>query len=225
MPVDLLTEAFREAAADYRFLIERGYSKKSALKLTGDRYALTSCHRTLLYRGVLPCPESDRRRRLLISSNNAEDLAIDGYNVIATVANYLYGRPVFLSTDGFLRDAGEVYGRLIRGPVFDRSVRLLLGFLESGCYRNIHILFDRPVPKSGELAAEFREEMIKHSLQGTAETVRSPDYELKHVRNGAICTSDSIIIDDCEVPACDLPREIIDATFSPNYINLADIFF
>ena len=224
MNTELLTEDFRQAASDYRYLIERGYSRKSALKLAGDRYGLTSCHRTLLYRGILPRIESERRRARLTASTGADRLTIDGYNVVVTVANYLYGRPVFLGTDGFLRDAGEAYGRLTRGPMFDKAVLLLLSFLEPAGDREVLILFDRPVPKSGELAVHFREEMRLRAIEGTAETARSPDYELKRVRTGSVCTSDSVVIDGCPVPVCDLAREVLDAAFSPDYIDLGSLF-
>lgn len=224
MPADLVTAAFKEAAADYRYLIERGYSRKSSLKITGDRYALTACVRTLLYRGVLPRDESDRRRGLLVSSHSVDTLTVDGYNVLVTLANYLYGRPVFLGTDGFLRDAGEAYGRMIRGPMFDRAIRLFISYLAAEDHHFVRVLFDRPVPKSGELSERLRTAMEERAIHGTAGTVRSPDYELKQVTGGAVCTSDSAIIDDARVSVCDVAREILDHSFNPDYINLADLF-
>ena len=224
MHTELLTDDFKQAAADYRYLIERGYSQKSSLKITGDRYGLTACQRTLLYRGVLSSGQSLVRRNALTPASGSAYLTLDGYNIIVTMANYLYGRPVFLCTDGFLRDAGQVYGRLTRGPKFEKAAELLLSFLRSCNPRSVRILFDRPVPKSGELALRFREAMDRCSIIGSAETVRSPDYELKHVDQGAVCTSDSAIIDACRVPVSDLAREILDDTFAPEYIDLSTLF-
>lgn len=224
MPADVLTPAFRQAAQDYRYLIERGYSQKSSLKITGDRYALTACQRTMLYRGVLPRGESENRRKGLTAADQGGGLTIDGYNIIVTVANYLYGRPVFLGTDGLLRDAGDAYGRMVRGPVFDTAMELVLTFLEKTDRRPVQFLLDRPVPKSGELAARLREELSRRSVEGSAETVRSPDYELKQMTAGAVCTSDSAVIDACRVPVCDLAREVLDDRFAPEYIDLNSLF-
>ncbi|MBN2050884.1 MAG: DUF434 domain-containing protein [Spirochaetales bacterium] len=224
MQYDDLTTDFKEAAGDYRYLIRRGYSRKVVLKLVGDRYALNACQRTMLYRGVFPREESDRRVKQRSSLAEAEALTIDGYNVLITLANYLYGRPVFLGTDGFLRDAGQAYGSLLKGPVFRRAITLLLRSLAAQQGMPVRIIFDRPVPKSGDLAKDIRAAMENLGIHGSAETVTSPDYELKHALTGSVCTSDSVIIDECPVSVCDLSREILDKAFEPEYIDLARLF-
>ena len=45
--------AFADAAADYLFLLEHRYPQAAVLKLTGDRYKLSSLERSVLYRGKI----------------------------------------------------------------------------------------------------------------------------------------------------------------------------
>jgi Protein of unknown function (DUF434) len=51
-----------EAAADFRFLLARGYPRKAALALVGNRYGLDEIARRLLHRGVF-APEVAVARR------------------------------------------------------------------------------------------------------------------------------------------------------------------
>jgi len=47
-----LSDGFFQAVCDYRYLLGHGYPQKSILKLVGDRYALPSHERVMLYRGL-----------------------------------------------------------------------------------------------------------------------------------------------------------------------------
>src|SRR4030042_200150 len=83
----LLSDGLQKAAQDFRYLLNRGYPRKAALELVGNRYQLISENRHLLHRGVFSVRDSKRRLRkkipLKIIKNR--NLAIDGYNVIITI--------------------------------------------------------------------------------------------------------------------------------------------
>ncbi|MGZ3514587.1 MAG: DUF434 domain-containing protein, partial [Thermodesulfobacteriota bacterium] len=53
----------QKAARDFRFLLNRGYPRKAALELVGNRYGLTSDERHLLHRGVFSDSDSESRRK------------------------------------------------------------------------------------------------------------------------------------------------------------------
>ena len=105
----LFSKGFQEAIVDYTYLIEKNYPRKTILKMVGDRYQLRSAERSMLYRGVCSRDESlNRKNKKLAALPENAVLHIDGYNVIRTIGSYLSGKQVFISVDGFLRDAAEI---------------------------------------------------------------------------------------------------------------------
>ena len=76
-----------EAAADFRFLLARGYPRKNALALVGNRYGLDEIARRLLHRGVFaPEVAGARRAKLrLLRELPGHPLALDGHNVLITL--------------------------------------------------------------------------------------------------------------------------------------------
>ncbi|RPJ04542.1 MAG: DUF434 domain-containing protein, partial [Deltaproteobacteria bacterium] len=52
MKVSTGTAALRKAAEDFHYLLNRGYPRKAALELVGNRYCLVYDQRHLLHRGV-----------------------------------------------------------------------------------------------------------------------------------------------------------------------------
>lgn len=224
----LLTDAFCRAAQDYRFLVERRYSRASALKLVGDRYQLTAVHRSMLYRGVASMQEAATRGEKLTDEVQASSLHVDGLNVLYTIANYLYGRVLFVSTDGWLRDAGEVHGEGIgppakRGTILANAVSLLIDWLAERRPSEVELYVDEPVSLSGELAAHLRRALSEAKISGTARTVPSADFALKHVVDAVVATSDSTIIDACRCKVCDVAHRILDERFAPQFVDLRTI--
>jgi hypothetical protein len=218
-----LTGEFKKAAKDYLYLLEKGYPQKSILKLVGDRYQLHAVERSILYRGIVP--ESLCETRLAKLTNalaEGEMVGIDGYNVVRTVGSYLLGKTVFISSDGFVRDAAEMHRAILKGKPLNQSIQLLLKFLQDRKVGFTTIYLDEPISKSGELAARLNESMPGLGLSGEAKPVHSPDHHLKKVNVGVICTADSIIIDECKVPVFDLARAILEENYSPDWIDLQE---
>ncbi len=213
-----LTARFRSAITDYRYLLERGYSHSSALRVVGDRYQLDSEQRSMLYRGISPRETARLRRTRLVASVVGAAVAVDCYNVLYTVTNYLYGRPLFICDDGFLRDSGELHQE--KPADLDRSVALLFRWTRSEPPAALSLYLDSPVSRSGELALELRRRLEEARIAGTAEAVRSPDHLLKECRTGLIATSDSSVIDRAQVGVADLARKIIESSFEARFISL-----
>ena len=218
---EIVTDNFTSAVHDYFSLLDKRYPVKRTLELVGDRYSLSKHQRVLLYRGVTHGAAAAARRRKLTGSIRGNQLSVDTYNVLLTITNYLYGRVVFLGNDGYLRDAGEVFGSVIMDDTFYKGVDLFLGYLSACRIDSCTLYIDSPVSFSGNFAAELRQELLEREIPGTAETVHSPDYLLKHETGTIIATSDSVIIDGAAAPVFDLARAVLDNTFQPDYIDLA----
>jgi len=220
---ELITDEFISALKDYYYLINRSYPRTECLKLTGNRYMLNKMQRIILTRGIFREEQTVSRISKQVSVFTSRKVYIDGYNVLFTIGNYLLGRPVFISNDLFLRDAGEIPGKLHKGEQFMRTIELLMEWLKNFCQNEYIILLDRPVPGSVE-AGQVVNEMIRNSsLKGEALTVPYPDDILIQLTDGMIATSDSEIIDQAGTQVMDISCEILLAAFRPQFINLAEL--
>ena len=212
----------RQAAEEYLWILSKGYPQKAALKLVGDKFFLARDMRQVLYRGVVADKQAKTRLKKIGNVKKGNLVLIDTYNVLFTVNNYLLGRPLFISNDGLLRDAGEMRGRIINKPQFSRSISLMLDVLQiwpEATY--IHYL-DEPVSHSGRLSIELCKDMAEMGIEGDAHTVKSPDNVLKLEQSDAICTSDGGIIDQYQGRVIDLPRFLLQHYFQAELFSLFD---
>ena len=231
-------DGFRRAVRDYRFLLDRGYPEKPVQKLVGDRYRLTKEGRMVLYRGVLP-PENARLNAAKRVEGNdlpppfraggpengpdeSPSLTVDAYNVILTCMNYLLGKPVFISDDGFIRDIGGMHGRIYDTGAFRRAAGLVLGYLaEEGIFSEM--VLDGPVYNSGRHRRIIEEETAVSGAACRIVSAESADGYLREHARGAAATSDSEIIGLAGVPVFDLAAAVIRARFGPGLFDLRTI--
>src|SRR5262245_39993965 len=102
----------RVATGDLCWLLSRGYTSVSALKLVGDRFDLEQRQRTAVSR----CACSDaavarrRERQAALASIRGRTLLIDGYNVLTTIEAALAGGFVLAARDGCFRDMASMHG-------------------------------------------------------------------------------------------------------------------
>jgi hypothetical protein len=221
--MELVTSEFVLALKDYHYLIDRSYPHSESLKLTGNRYMLNKMQRILLSRGIFRTEEAERRIRKKVSFFTRPMVYIDGYNVLFTIGNYLLGRPVFISNDTFLRDAGEIHGKIQKGKIFSRSLDLLMTYLEHSGQNEYILLLDQPVTGSDDVRQAINRIMQNSSLPGEARTVPDPDEELIRLTDGMIATSDSEIIDQADIQVIDIAFEVLTAAFRPLFINLSEL--
>ena len=120
-----------DAATDFRFLLARGYPRKNALGLVGNRYGLDEIGRRLLHRGVF-APELAHARRAklrLLRDLPGLPLALDGHNVLITLECAGRGLPLVAADDGFIRDVGEISRAFKVSPATDRVLALVADYL------------------------------------------------------------------------------------------------
>lgn len=220
---DIFTDSFRQAIRDFSYLLENEYPRKAILKLIGDRHLLNKTQRTLLNRGIIKKKDAVNRFKKLAPGIKDSLLYIDTYNVLFIISNYLFGRLVFISTDGFIRDAGEAYGKLHREKVFQRAIELLMDFLEKTPPSEIIFYIDHPVAYSGELAEQLRKYLIYKNLKGNAFSVNNPDKELIIKNEGIIATSDSEVMNETICRLCDLPAMVLKSNYHLQLMDLREI--
>jgi hypothetical protein len=191
----LNSEDLQKAAEDFRYLLNRGYPRKAALEMVGNRYQLLSDERHLLHRGVFSDRDSASRQKKKIPVRRIQNqaLVIDGYNVLITIEAAFSGRPLVLGDDGFIRDISGLSGNFKKTDKTDEALQLIFDFIKRVKPRKTLLLFDSPISRSGELALEVRSRMQTENLPGDAIAVRVPEKILIGFP-GMIATSDTAII-------------------------------
>jgi hypothetical protein len=197
------------AAADLRYLLNRGYPREESLRLVGNRYNLDRTSRQLLHRGV--CAEAGARARRaklrLLAQVAGRPLALDGHNVLITLESALRGLPLVAADDGFIRDVAQVSGAYRARTTTRRALELLAEYVSRHHPGEVAVFYDAPLSKSGELA-RLTQELFRHAgLDARARAVAVPERELLAFP-GPLATSDSHLI-DLHPEVVDLAGEII----------------
>jgi len=213
----------RQAVAELSWLLSRGYAPDSALKLVGDRHALTVRQRTAVQRSA--CPDESLQARLAKcvppEQVAGQALGIDGYNLLITVECALSGAMVLIGRDGCYRDLASIHGTYRKVEETRPAVELIVDHVATLMPRRVDWLIDRPVSNSGRLKAliadvlesraapcseDEKDRFALADRQGAVpdrgtlwnvELVDSPDALLT-AYPGVVVTSDSVILDGCD---------------------------
>jgi len=208
--------SFKLAIEDFRYLKNRNYPDKAALKLVSDHHRLSATQRNCLFRAIFSASDSQQRRAKLSAAEDVEGrlLGVDWYNVLITVESYLKGFPVFVSDDGLVRDSSGVHGSYKAGKITERGITEILSVLAALKPARIEIFLDSPISHSGDMAEQLRERLAgTASIPHQVSVFPSADYPLKSYP-GIVATSDSSIIDRLQVQQVfDLARFVIESSF------------
>jgi hypothetical protein len=211
----------KEAVADFRHLLARGYPRTAALTLVGNRYALDHTARQLLHRGVFgPAAAAARRAKLrLLPEVAGSPLGLDGHNVLITLECALRRLPLVAADDGFIRDVGQISRSFKPSPETDRVLALLLDYLTALPWTDpVAVFYDAPLSRSGELARSTAAAAAARGLNLTAAAVPVPERELQDFP-GPIATSDTALI-EAHAVVVDLAGEIIRGQLACQLIDL-----
>ncbi len=221
----MLSKQFKQAIRDYRYLLNREYPQKATIKLVGDKYQLTGAERSVLYRGISDENSAEKRKAKKTIEFDGERILIDTYNILFTLANYYNGRPVFISDDDYLRDAGELKGRFSRKSLLEKTLSLVFDFLIKNQSKEYYFFIDKPVSNSGQLALSVNQFLERNSIRGRAKTYESPDHQIidAATENDLVCTSDSIIIEKVTAKIFDLSFELLNSKFENKFVRLTDL--
>ena len=217
--------SFPEALQDYRYLKNRGFPEKAALKLVGDRWRLSALERNCLFRAVFAEGQCRLRRAKLAAPQAVagQALGVDWYNVLITVESYLKGYPVFLADDGLLRDSSGVHGSYRPGKVTEAAMRKILEAVARLAPARLELFLDSPISFSGDMAEDLRR---REPAPCPVEVSVSPsaDYPLKSFP-GVVATSDSSIIDREGVGrVVDLARFVLESGYGAQVPGMEGMF-
>jgi hypothetical protein len=185
--------------SDLSWLLTRGYSSLSALKLVGDRYRLLERQRT----AVMRCSCSDQslvRRaahRVEIAALRGATVAIDGFNILTTIEAALADGVLIAGRDGCVRDMASMHGSWRKVAETRPAAEIVGRFLADRGIAASSWLLDSPVSNSGRLAQLLREVGAAHDWPWTVDTVPNPDAVLAE-SSAIVLTADSVILDRCE---------------------------
>lgn len=187
-----------QAAADFFFLLNKSYPRTAALDLAGNRYNLDALERMLLSRGLSSQQEAIARRakREMGSGWQTGLLAVDGHNVQITVESCIEGRPLLKANDSALRDLAGLSYRYRITETSKSAIDMVFRFFKEFPPGEVLFLFDEPMSRSGELAAIYRNRLIREGISGTARTTPVPEREFPFDRCVA-ASSDRAVIDSC----------------------------
>ncbi|MCS7105341.1 MAG: DUF434 domain-containing protein [Thermofilaceae archaeon] len=184
-----------EACADFFFLLERGYNRKVALDLVTARWNLSKLERLALYRGVFDSATSKKRVAKILRSS-PDRLTVDGFNVLSTISSALIGDTLLLATDGFVRDLAATIRKVEVSRGLISSLVLMLSFLSHLRVREVIIVFDAQVSRSGELVKIVNSLLPSYIQVGEAFTSKQADSSLLSLgKRYTLATSDSVLID------------------------------
>jgi hypothetical protein len=204
-----------EATADLSFLLGRGYSEVSALKLVGDRFQLTARQRHAVLRAA-GGDEACRARKLRRMSPRelaGAALGVDAFNVLITLEACLGGGVVFVGRDGALRDIASVHGTYRHVEETEPALALLERTLTALSVARLRFYLDRPVGNSGRLRGLI-EARFAHA-PFACEALLCDDVDRRLVaEESCVASSDSWILDHARA-WFDLPSAVIETQSLP----------
>ncbi|MGQ9484435.1 MAG: DUF434 domain-containing protein [Desulfosoma sp.] len=203
-------EPIYQAARDFLWLQDRGYPREAALHWVGNRFALVRSERDLLRRGVFSQRSAAQRlaKRVRGALWRHRPLWVDGHNVHITVESLLLKRPMVLANDGALRDVAALSGSYHMSEVTEPAIKAIFSFLEAFPSVEVYFLFDAPMSRSGELAAQYRKSLQKHGLLGEAWAVPVPEKHFP-TSKAVIASSDHAVVES-STHWLDLARGVMD---------------
>ncbi|ADK81246.1 protein of unknown function DUF434 [Sediminispirochaeta smaragdinae DSM 11293] len=215
------SKAFADAVVDYRGLLDKGYPTKATLKLVGDRYRLAKAERMILFRGVLSRFVSNLiASKLVYSVEKRSRLAVDGHNVLLTLVNYHRGLPLFIASDGLLRDAGAAFGRSRSTTYMERSISLFIQGIVELDPEYLLICLDRPVSGSGNLAQALRNALSISGVQATVDLFPSADPIVRDFEGDCITSSDSALVMKAVSPTFDLAMWLLGCRYKSTFPDI-----
>jgi hypothetical protein len=220
---EIVTEDFKAACKDYFYLLSHEYPERGSLKMTGDRYRLSRDQRSVLYRGISSEAVAAVRKARIIKPAFHMHLIVDGYNVLFTILNYRLGRMIFLSTDGILRDAGSLHGKLRDDNLFLECITDLFQTLVSVQPVSIEMFLDSPVTASRQHQKMITQKLADLGLPGNCSLVQSADQEIRSLNTGVLASSDTILISKTTVPIVDLARTVLEKRYGAEFFRLREL--
>lgn len=186
----------KEAQRDIVYLINRGYSLKRSVELSGDKYQFSLRQRMALTRASCSAEKlAGRVERKLDSGFEGKTLTIDGLNTVITLETALSNSTVILCMDGTLRDLCGLRGTYRLIDKTDTAVKIIADELAKLKISKAVFILDRPVSNSGRLKKRILE--ITSDFPFLTEAVLTDKADSAVADSEYAVTSDSAVLDRC----------------------------
>lgn len=212
----------RDAASDLRWLLTRGYSLNSSLKLVGDRYQLVARQRLAVSRCVASSEARQHRQHHAVGPDALchQELWIDGFNVLTSLEAALSGGVILQADDGTFRDMASMHGTYRRVEETVPAIELLAHWLSDHKVARCRWLLDQPVSNSGRLRQLILTVAERQGCPWQVELVPDPDRVLVDAPH-IVASADSMILNHAARWA-NLSRWVIEALISDAWIVRLD---
>ncbi len=210
-----------EAVTDLSYLLSKGYSDRSSLKLVGDRYKLHRRQRQALLRAS--CGDMAKHSRPL--KNFAPDqihgkiMAVDAYNLLIFVESVLAGGIVIRCRDGCFRDIASIHGNYRKMEETLAALLLMGEVMESLKPEYVHWFLDAPVSNSGRLKGYMEEVAQQQDFIWKITLANNPDRVLVQREDWIVVSSDGWVIDHAE-RWFNIQKKLLEQVPSANIIPL-----
>ncbi len=176
----------------------------NAIEITTKRLSLNKREKIALSKLIRPPSESLRNSLKVapLTCASGRDLGIDGFNVLITVESALQGNPIYVCSDGLVRDLSLAYSSYKPSDKFEEVIRMIGDLLDEIRPKSVTIYLDAPISKSGRMALRIR------NILRDVRVVTSKHVDSDLLRHEVVASSDSLIISKAEC-IVDLPREIL----------------
>jgi len=186
----------QHATSDLGWLLTRGYSHQSSLKLVGDRYQLVARQRIAVGRCAASSDARHRRQQHAVSPESfiGQELWIDGFNLLTTLEAALSGGVILQADDASFRDMASLHGTYRRVQETLPALELLGHWLADYRVAGCRWLLDQPVSNSGRLRQAILAIAQRQGWPWSVDLVPDPDRVLVDVPY-IVATADSMILD------------------------------
>jgi len=204
----IVSSKLRNAIHNLRYLLDQGYPRDSAVTFVANHYRLALEQRHLLARCVFSRREIAVNKSKVISNKKVKGkhLGVDGYNTLITLESILTDRQVVRCDDGHIRDLRAIFGKYKPSQATDRALAEILEALRRARPRDVVVLFDKQVSRSGELAGATRRGLKKFGLKGNSQATSGVDFKLRAF--DTVASSDRAIIQRAKA-IWDIPSELL----------------
>jgi hypothetical protein len=186
----------RSAVNELSWLLTREYAMKGALKLVGDKFALTERQRLAVSRAA--CADQSKAHRanthIAIDELKGQPVIIDGFNLLITIEAALSGGMLMLCRDGCVRDLSSVHGSYRSVNETNRAIELIGATLDEFGAGSVSWILDKPISNSGRLAQGLRNAAAEHDWDWSVEVAFNPDAEIV-AAGRVVISSDGPLLD------------------------------
>ena len=191
-------QILKQAGEEIYFLLNRGYSVKTATTFVGNHYLLSERQRLALARIISPEKNIMIRKNKELSKENlvGETVYIDGFNTIITLEIAFSNSLLLECMDGSIRDLAGLRGTYCLIDKTDLAIQAMCEFFQESKIKKAVFYLDKPISNSGRLKQRILELMAESEFEIAVEIENPVDLILKQKHH--VVTADAIILDTCE---------------------------